>query len=101
MTHNVQMCTSCVCLCVCVCVSHRGCGHTYGKLKPWAVGSALLAAEGESNFETSEKRCPMDFALWKASKPGEPFWESPWGNGRPGECMCVCVCACVCVPKGS
>lgn len=62
----------------------RSCGHTYGKLKPWAVGSALLAAEGESNFETSEKRSPMDFALWKASKPGEPFWESPWGNGRPG-----------------
>jgi len=30
------------------------------------------------------KRHPMDFALWKAAKPGEPFWESPWGNGRPG-----------------
>ncbi|MFZ3209829.1 MAG: cysteine--tRNA ligase [Geobacteraceae bacterium] len=30
------------------------------------------------------KRHPMDFALWKASKPGEPFWESPWGMGRPG-----------------
>ena len=30
------------------------------------------------------KRHPMDFALWKASKPGEPFWESPWGKGRPG-----------------
>ena len=27
---------------------------------------------------------PLDFALWKASKPGEPFWESPWGKGRPG-----------------
>ena len=26
----------------------------------------------------------MDFALWKAAKPGEPFWESPWGKGRPG-----------------
>ncbi len=32
----------------------------------------------------SEKRNPYDFALWKASKPGEPFWESPWGRGRPG-----------------
>ena len=31
-----------------------------------------------------KKRNPMDFALWKAAKPGEPFWESPWGNGRPG-----------------
>ncbi|HXC92765.1 MAG TPA: cysteine--tRNA ligase, partial [Geobacteraceae bacterium] len=30
------------------------------------------------------KRHPMDFALWKAAKPGEPYWSSPWGNGRPG-----------------
>ena len=30
------------------------------------------------------KQHPMDFALWKAAKPGEPFWVSPWGNGRPG-----------------
>jgi len=30
------------------------------------------------------KRHPMDFALWKGSKPGEPWWESPWGKGRPG-----------------
>lgn len=30
------------------------------------------------------KHHPMDFALWKAAKPGEPFWPSPWGNGRPG-----------------
>jgi cysteinyl-tRNA synthetase len=30
------------------------------------------------------KRHPMDFALWKGAKPGEPFWSSPWGNGRPG-----------------
>ncbi len=30
------------------------------------------------------KREPMDFALWKAAKPGEPFWDSPWGQGRPG-----------------
>ena len=31
-----------------------------------------------------KKEYPLDFALWKASKPGEPFWESPWGRGRPG-----------------
>jgi cysteinyl-tRNA synthetase len=31
-----------------------------------------------------KKENPLDFALWKASKPGEPFWESPWGRGRPG-----------------
>ncbi len=30
------------------------------------------------------KKEPMDFALWKNAKPGEPYWESPWGNGRPG-----------------
>ncbi|KAJ9527314.1 hypothetical protein QJQ45_025542 [Haematococcus lacustris] len=64
--------------------SFRACGHTYAKLKPWAVGSTLLAAEGEANFETREKRSHADFALWKAAKPGEPTWESPWGLGRPG-----------------
>jgi len=31
-----------------------------------------------------QKRSPLDFALWKAAKPGEPYWESPWGQGRPG-----------------
>lgn len=61
----------------------RSAGHTYGKLNPWAVGAAALA--GEAADATSEKRHPSDFALWKASKPGEPFWESPWGKGRPGE----------------
>ena len=30
------------------------------------------------------KEDPMDFAVWKAAKPGEPYWESPWGKGRPG-----------------
>jgi cysteinyl-tRNA synthetase len=33
---------------------------------------------------TADKKSPLDFALWKASKPGEPSWESPWGQGRPG-----------------
>ena len=33
---------------------------------------------------TRRKRSPMDFALWKAAKPGEPAWDSPWGTGRPG-----------------
>ncbi|MEW5303562.1 MAG: hypothetical protein WDW36_006242 [Sanguina aurantia] len=64
--------------------SFRACGHTYAKLKPWAVGNAALASEGEANFETREKRGPADFALWKAAKPGEPSWDSPWGRGRPG-----------------
>jgi len=38
-----------------------------------------------SRIEVGEhKRSPMDFALWKAAKEGEPFWETPWGRGRPG-----------------
>jgi cysteinyl-tRNA synthetase len=40
------------------------------------------------------KRHPMDFALWKGAKPGEPYWESPWGQGRPGwhiECSAMSV----------
>jgi cysteinyl-tRNA synthetase len=41
--------------------------------------------EAGARIEVDErKRHPMDFALWKASKPGEPAWESPWGPGRPG-----------------
>ncbi|KAJ7569164.1 hypothetical protein O6H91_01G064100 [Diphasiastrum complanatum] len=59
-------------------------GHEYGKLNPWAVGSLGLSSESESNFDTKEKKNTCDFALWKASKPGEPFWDSPWGHGRPG-----------------
>jgi len=41
-----------------------------------------------------EKRNPYDFALWKAAKPGEPYWESPWGKGRPGwhiECSVMSI----------
>ncbi len=42
----------------------------------------------------AEKKNPFDFALWKAAKPGEPWWESPWGRGRPGwhtECAVMSV----------
>ena len=35
-------------------------------------------------FGMEEKKHKTDFALWKASKPGEPYWDSPWGPGRPG-----------------
>ncbi len=46
---------------------------------------ALEDMEAGARVEPGDlKRHPMDFALWKAAKPGEPFWESPWGNGRPG-----------------
>ena len=37
-----------------------------------------------SQMEDDLKEDPADFAVWKAAKPGEPYWESPWGNGRPG-----------------
>jgi len=53
----------------------------YGKL----AHRNLAEVMNESRFEPGEgKEHPMDFALWKASKPGEPSWESPWGEGRPG-----------------
>jgi cysteinyl-tRNA synthetase len=45
----------------------------------------LEEMQAGARIEVDErKRHPMDFALWKEAKPGEPFWESPWGNGRPG-----------------
>jgi cysteinyl-tRNA synthetase len=60
-------------------------GHSYGKLAPWSVGDAQLLAEGEGALGgAGGKRHPNDFALWKKSKPGEPKWPSPWGDGRPG-----------------
>ena len=67
-------------------VACREAGHTYGKLNPWAVGSAALAADDPDTRQgVGEKRHPTDFALWKAAKPGEPSWDSPWGQGRPGK----------------
>ncbi|KAJ7994606.1 hypothetical protein DPEC_G00251210 [Dallia pectoralis] len=63
--------------------------HLYGKLVPEAVGDMKALQEGEGDLSISadrlsEKRSQNDFALWKASKPGEPSWDSPWGKGRPG-----------------
>ncbi|MBR2616323.1 MAG: cysteine--tRNA ligase [Clostridia bacterium] len=53
----------------------------YGKLS----GKNIDDLESGARVGVTEiKRDPLDFALWKASKPGEPFWESPWGKGRPG-----------------
>lgn len=46
------------------------------KIDELMVGARIAAGE--------EKRDPLDFALWKAAKPGEPSWPSPWGDGRPG-----------------
>ncbi|MFZ5974437.1 MAG: cysteine--tRNA ligase [Bacillota bacterium] len=53
----------------------------YGKLS----GQPLQNLEAGMRVDPGElKRDPLDFALWKAQKPGEPAWESPWGLGRPG-----------------
>ena len=55
--------------------------HGYGKL----CGQCMDDLESGARIEVDTiKRHPMDFALWKAQKPGEPAWESPWGMGRPG-----------------
>ena len=53
----------------------------YGKLSRRKIEELEAGARVEVD---ERKRSPMDFALWKASKEGEPFWESPWGEGRPG-----------------
>ena len=53
----------------------------YGKLSKRDRESMMAGARVEVD---PRKRNPLDFALWKASKPGEPWWESPWGKGRPG-----------------
>lgn len=53
----------------------------YGKLSH----QPLEELEAGARINVGEvKKEPMDFALWKSAKPGEPYWESPWGHGRPG-----------------
>ena len=67
--------------------------HSYGSLSgrnidEMEAGHRDLRTEGIED----RKNDPLDFALWKAAKPGEPAWESPWGMGRPGwhiECSCM------------
>jgi cysteinyl-tRNA synthetase len=63
----------------------------YGQLS----GRNLEDMQAGSRIEIGElKNDPLDFALWKSAKPGEPFWESPWGKGRPGwhiECSEMCL----------
>ena len=59
----------------------------YGLLARQPLDSLRAGARVEAG---AEKRSPLDFALWKKAKPGEPSWESPWGPGRPGwhtECV--------------
>lgn len=59
----------------------------YGKLSGRKFEEMQAGASGRVEAEDPEskkKKDPFDFALWKQAKPGEPFWESPWGAGRPG-----------------
>ena len=63
----------------------------YGKLSKRQIDDMLAGARIEVD---EKKRNPLDFALWKKSKEGEPFWESPWGAGRPGwhiECSAMSI----------
>jgi cysteinyl-tRNA synthetase len=52
----------------------------YGRLSGQRIGDMLAAPDSDS----AAKLDPRDFAMWKAAKPGEPRWDSPWGPGRPG-----------------
>ena len=57
----------------------------YGQLSGQAIDDLEVgASEHVSADEVDKKEDPMDFALWKAAKPGEISWDSPWGKGRPG-----------------
>ena len=53
----------------------------YGKLSHMPLEDLQAGARIDAH---EQKLNPMDFALWKAAKPGEPYWDSPWGKGRPG-----------------
>src|ERR671911_451072 len=66
-----------------------GNGDVYYSVESFPLYGALSHQRPEEMRETEKgqtgfKQSPLDFALWKASKPGEPSWESPWGPGRPG-----------------
>ncbi|MDY7021358.1 MAG: cysteine--tRNA ligase [Cyanobacteriota bacterium] len=56
----------------------------YGKLSGRKQEDTHAGASGRVSGGEGEKKHPSDFALWKAAKPGEPAWDSPWGEGRPG-----------------
>ncbi|KAK0640751.1 tRNA synthetases class I (C) catalytic domain-containing protein [Cercophora newfieldiana] len=61
-------------------------GNTYARLRPESKNDKALQEEGEGSLSKGleGKKRSGDFALWKQSKKGEPFWPSPWGLGRPG-----------------
>ncbi len=57
--------------------------QSYGKLSKRSVDEMLEGAGARIDVD-ERKESPLDFAVWKAAKPGEPSWDSPWGPGRPG-----------------
>ena len=57
---------------------------SYGKLSGRKLEDMQAGASGRVDKQEEQKRYPFDFALWKSAKPDEPFWSSPWGDGRPG-----------------
>jgi len=64
----------------------------YGKLSGKSIQDLRAGARVDVD---DQKREPLDFALWKSAKPGEPAWSSPWGEGRPGwhiECSAMSTC---------
>jgi cysteinyl-tRNA synthetase len=66
----------------------------YGVLSGQDTGALRASEKPVVHGHTGAKRDPLDFALWKAAKPGEPSWPSPWGPGRPGwhiECSAMAV----------
>ncbi|WP_373760093.1 cysteine--tRNA ligase [Streptococcus ferus] len=58
--------------------------ENYAKLANKTLADLEAGASGRVDQEADIKEHPFDFALWKAAKPGEVFWDSPWGAGRPG-----------------
>jgi cysteinyl-tRNA synthetase len=65
----------------------------YGALSHRALDDLVESAGARVDVD-ERKRSPVDFALWKAAKPGEPAWDSPWGTGRPGwhiECSAMAL----------
>ena len=76
-------------------------GDVYFDVQSWADRYGALSHQklenmraADDNADETAKRDPHDFALWKGAKPGEPFWETPWGLGRPGwhlECSAMAI----------
>ncbi|REE96457.1 cysteine--tRNA ligase [Thermomonospora umbrina] len=71
--------------------AYTAAGDVYFDVKSWADRYGALSNQRLENMRPAldtpnedAKRDPRDFALWKGAKPGEPSWETPWGDGRPG-----------------